>query len=62
MYPYIHVFGKPYSSYGVFALIGLAFAVLYSFIIHKITKDKQDFFDRIIFIVYGGASGGVCAA
>ena len=48
MYPYINVFGKPFSSYGVFALIGLAAAVLYSFIVHKITKDKQDFFDRII--------------
>ena len=61
MYPYINVFGKPFSSYGVFALIGLAAAVLYSFIVHKITKDKKDFFDRIIYIVYCGAAGGLCA-
>ena len=62
MYPYINVFGKPFSSYGVFALAGMAFAVLYSFIVHKITKDKKDFFDRIIYIVYCGAFGGLCAA
>ena len=62
MYPYVSFFGKPYSSYGVFAIIGLAAAVLYSFIVHKITKDKKDFYDRVIYIVYCGAAGGICAA
>ncbi len=62
MHPYIYIFGKQFSSYGVFALIGIFAAVLYSFIVHRITKDKKDFYDRIIYIVYCAAAGGIVAA
>ncbi|MBR1861026.1 MAG: prolipoprotein diacylglyceryl transferase [Lachnospiraceae bacterium] len=62
MYPYLNIFGKTFSSYGVFALIGLAAAVLYSFIVHKVTHDQKDFFSRFIYIVYCGAFGGITAA
>ncbi len=62
MYPYISIFGKQFTTYGVFAVIGISLAILYCFIIHKVTKDKKDFFSRFIFIFYGVLVGGVGAA
>lgn len=61
MHPYVYLFGKPISTYGIAAFVGMLFAVGYAAIVHFATKDKKDFFDRFIFIVYGGLFGAVGA-
>lgn len=62
MHPYVDLLGKPFSTYGIAAFIGMLFAVLYSLIVHLATKDKKDFFNRFVFIVYGALFGGIFAA
>jgi len=62
MYPYVNILGRQFSSYGLLALVGLFAIVLYSYIIHKVSGDKKDFYDRIIYIVYCGLFGFLNAA
>ena len=62
MHPYVNFIGKPFSTYGIAAFVGMIFAVIYSAIVHFATKDKKDFFSRFVFIVYGALFGGVFAA
>ena len=62
MHPYINLFGKPFSTYGVAAFIGMLAAVLYSFIMHKAYKEKKDFFSRFLFVLYCAIFGGIGAA
>ena len=61
MYPYVRLLNKNISTYGIVAFIGMLAAILYAFIVHKATKDKRDFFDRFIFIVYGTVFGAIDA-
>ena len=61
MYPYVRLLNKNISTYGIVAFIGMLAAILYAFIVHKATKDKRDFFDRFIFIVYGTVFGAIGA-
>ncbi len=62
MYPYLHIFGKLFSSYGALAFIGLMAGTLYLFILHKIEKDPSDFFIRFLYYIYASAFGGLTAA
>ena len=62
MHPYLNLFGRPFSSYGAAALVGMLVAVVYSFIMHKAYKEKADFFNRFIYLVYCAFFGGIGAA
>ncbi len=50
MYPYVFIFGKPFSSYGILAIIGMAAVAVYTMIVAR--NDKKNAYSRFVYIVY----------